>query len=324
MKNLVKYIQNINALNGLWNSGDAIIVGVSGGPDSMCLLDVLAHIAQKEKLKIIVAHVNYGLRGEDSENDQKLVQKTAKKHGFACEIKKCDENISGNESLWREVRYDFFMQVQKKYHAHAIAVGHTKNDQAETLLLHLFRGSGLMGLVGMQMCSQTGIIRPFLQIDRSDVLAYCKKHAIEYRIDTSNEDNVFTRNKIRNQLMPILKEQFNDQIVDVLARFATTTAADYDYLSGSITPFWVFDADERIISFGAKNFNTNHIAVQRMALRQMIQILSGSYVDIEKGFIDEMRKVIKSTKGKNQKIIGKDLKMLKKGDKVEIACRENF
>lgn len=324
MKNLVKFVQNFNALNGLWNRGDMIIVGVSGGPDSMCLLDVLAKIAKKEDLTIVVAHVNYGLRGESSEGDESLVKKTAHQYGFACEVKKCNDGMRGSEAHWRNIRYNFFSQLQKKYRANVVAVGHTKNDQVETFLLRLLRGSGLKGLSAMQFKNEKKVIRPLLRVDRVDVLDYCDQNKISYRIDVSNDNNDFTRNKVRNHLIPLLKNEYNIQIVEVLARTALTLTEDYDYLSKSITPFWQYDADHKLITFEAEVFNVEHISVQRMALRQMISMLQGATIDIEKGFIDELQKAIRSSKGKNQEIIGKDLKMHKKGDKVELACREEF
>lgn len=324
MKSLVKHVQNVNALHGLWDRGGCIVVGVSGGPDSMCLLDVMAKIAKKENLMVIVAHVNYGLRGADSDKDQKLVEKTAEKYGFACEVKVCAEDIAHNENAWRTLRYEFFDEVRGRHDADVVAVAHNKNDQAETLLLHLLRGSGLAGLSGMQVCSSRGVTRPLLAVSRQDILEYCEKNDINYRTDASNESDVHMRNNIRNNLLPYLQEKYNPQIIDVLAGAALTIADDYAMVREKITVFWQYDDAKNTISFDATCFEQEHVAAQRLSIRMMIERLCGDTVNIEKGFVDELRKAVMSTKSKTQKVQGKDLKMLKKGDKVELVlCRHS-
>ncbi|PID51876.1 MAG: tRNA lysidine(34) synthetase TilS [Candidatus Moraniibacteriota bacterium] len=320
MKNLVKNVQNNNFLQKMWQNGDTIILGVSGGPDSMCLLDVMARIAKKESLTIVVAHVNYGLRGEDSIADQILVERVAQRHGFVCEVKEYLDIQKGSESQWRKMRYDFFEKMRKKYEAQVIAVAHNKNDQAETLLLRLLRGSGLVGLSGMRWRSKNDVIRPFLNVSRADVLSYCEKHALSYNLDKTNDDNVYTRNNIRNNLLPYLEKEFNPRIVDVLANSATTIADDYAMLRKNIVVFWNYIEKKEKIIFSVQKFLKNDVSMQRLSLRIMIKILRGTTKNIERGVVEEMRKMIASTKGKNQEFVGKDLKMLKKGDTVELMC----
>lgn len=321
MKNLIKYTQNTNALYHLWHSGDVLIIGVSGGPDSMCLLDVMVHIAQKEHLSLIVAHVNYGLRGNDSLDDQKLVQNTAKKHNLVCEILEYKGDLSGGEALFRDIRYTFFAQLKEKYRAYATVVGHTKNDQAETMLLHLLRGSGLRGMGGMRMKSSQDIIRPFLRIRREDIVAYCDAHNVRFHIDKTNKNIIYTRNCVRNELLPLLEKKYNPHIIDTLADTATLIADDYNALTEYLVPFWHINDTKKSLIFDRDVFLAQHIALQRLALRSMIIQLCGHVVNIEKGFIEELRHALTCDKNKPQKICGKDLKMQRKGGKVKLTYR---
>ncbi len=323
MKNLIKYVQGVNARHKLWCTGDVIVVGVSGGPDSMCLLDVLAHIAKKTGIKLVVAHVNYGLRGEDSTKDQVLVEKYAKMHNIPCEILVCDDVSTGSENTWRKIRYDFFAQIVKKNGAKATAVAHTKNDQAETILAHLLRGSGLRGLSGMRVCSDSQVIRPLLFTGREDVLSYCAENNVQYNIDESNKNNIFGRNKIRNELIPYIEQNFNENIVNVLADTAIIIGDDYSFLQKQNTVFWKKNNQKKSITFSVKTFLSKCPSVQRIALRTMIEGLNKTLVDIESGFIEEMQKAIVSTKNKRQEVSRKNLKMLRKGDIVELTCLSN-
>jgi tRNA(Ile)-lysidine synthase len=317
MKNLIKHVQNVNSQNNLWNSGDTIVIGVSGGPDSMCLFDVLLKIAAKNNLSIIIAHVNYGLRGEDSVADQRLVENLALINNVTCKTLVCTDPSAKNENAWRNIRYNFFQKIAKFHNAHSIAVAHNKNDQAETLLLHLLRGSGLNGLSAMQL-KTNNIIRPLLTTSKEDILNYCTQNNIKYNIDKTNATAEFTRNKIRNELMPYLEENFNKNIINILSATAKTIGNDYAFLNESIEKFWFIDKSKKIISFKERVFINMHPSKQNMTLRLMIHELLGSLTNIENGLIEEMTKTIKSTKNKHKIIETKDLKMMKIGDTVEL------
>jgi tRNA(Ile)-lysidine synthase len=319
MKNLVKHIQNINARHMLWTSGDTVIIGVSGGPDSMCLFDVMYSIAQKQELKIIVAHVNYGLRGKDSDRDQRAVEKYAKKCDSTCEIHQYKGDIYDENTL-RTVRYTFFTQLMNQYGAKGILTAHTKNDQAETLLLHLLRGTGMQGLGGMKVQSQNHIMRPLLFTSRQDVLEYCMNHNIPYNIDKTNDDVLYTRNKIRNNLIPYLEKEFNPQIIDTLAKTTQILAEDYDFLKKQNEVFWDYDEKKKSVTFSVKDFERQHISMQRYSLRLMILHINKDTINIESGFVAELQKALMSHKNKQQEVTGKNLKMLRKGGIVELTC----
>ena len=311
----------MNATHRMWSDFDTLILGVSGGPDSMCLLHAMIEIARKERLMLVVAHVNYGLRGNDSDEDQRIVELFARENQLSCEVFIAQEHEEKNEGYWRTVRYDFFESVRKKYDADNIVVAHNQNDQAETFLLHLLRGSGLSGLVGMRFVSQNHVVRPLLSVPRDVIMTYCNKYNVPYRLDRTNEDVVYTRNKIRKELIPYLQEQYNPQIVATLTRTAEMIADDLRFLSEQIEVFWLLDVKKQVLTFSARRFCDMSVAVQRKSILVMLEQLLGTTKDVEKGTIDEIRKMIASTKNKQQVFSGKNLKILKKSDTVEFTCR---
>lgn len=318
MKNLVKHVQNMNAIHKMWNDFDTLIIGVSGGSDSMCLLHLMIGIARKEGLSLVIAHVNYGLRGKDSDADQALVEEVARVHDLPCEVLVVDSVVHG-EDQWRTIRYDFFEEIRQKYKARRIAVAHNQNDQAETFLLHFLRGSGLTGLVGMRFVSAHHVIRPILSVPRDDVRTYCVAHNVRFHEDKTNENVMYTRNRIRKELIPYLQERYNPQIVATIARTAEMIADDMRCINDTIPVFWTRKRHD-VVEFSFQTFSLLKTAVQRRTLLRIISELCGNTKDIEKGMIDEMRKVILSTKGKTQFFTGKNLKMIKKNDTVELAC----
>ena len=314
MKNLVKCVQNTNSRHKLWEKGEKIILGVSGGPDSMVLFHVFSILAKKENLELIVAHVNYGFR-EDSYKDEKIVRDFAEKVGIPCKILsdfKLEEKDC-NENKWRQIRFDFFSKIKEKYKADKIALAHTKNDQAETLLLHLLRGSGLNGLSAMRY-ERDGIVRPLLDISRDEIMEYIKKNEISFAVDSSNKDTKFLRNKIRLELIPYLKENYNEKMVDILSQATKNVADDYDYLASQQRVFWELGDDENSLFFSAQEFSEKHVSEQKYALRMMISSLLGHLQNIETGTVEEIRLLALSTKSKSQEMRFKNLKIVRKGD----------
>jgi tRNA(Ile)-lysidine synthase len=320
MKNVVKHIQNMNAIHRMWSDFDTLIIGVSGGPDSMCLLHAMIEIARKERLTIVVAHVNYGLRGDDSDDDQSIVELAARDNALPCEVFIVQDHEENNENYWRSVRYDFFERMRKKYDASGIVVAHNLNDQAETFLLHLLRGSSLSGLACMQFVSRNHVVRPLLSVPRDVIMSYCDIHDVPYRMDKTNEEVTHTRNKIRMELIPYLQEHYNPQIITTLMRTAEMIADDLDYMSEQIEVFWLLDVNTRSLTFSAQQFCSMSVSVQRKSIMIMLEQIFGTTKDVEKGMVDEVRKMIASTKNKHQIFSCKNLKILKKSDTVKFTC----
>ncbi len=318
MKNLLKYIQNINKIEHMWSTGDKVIACVSGGSDSMCLLNILNSLKNKKYIKsIVVAHVNYGMRGLDSDRDEAVVRKFSKEMGFQCEVLSVSKNdIGKNENDWRNIRYAFFEKVAKKHKANLIALAHNKNDQAETFLLNLLRGSGLEGLSCMSF-KNNKTIRPLLGITKKEIIEYCKKNEIEYFEDYTNKDTSFRRNKIRIELIPYLEKKYNKKIVDTLSKTAFILADNYNDLYSDNESIWnYYDNSADCDKSKFLNLST---AKQREQLRYVIQNLTGNKYKKSFNSIEEYRKTILSNKNKSKVILNNGLKFEQKSGKVKFV-----
>jgi len=194
-----------------------VVVAVSGGPDSVCLL----HILRELKIRVTgVAHVNHQLRGEASEADERFVADMARAIGvrFHSTAGPC---VAGNlEQAARRVRREFFGDLIRRGLADRIALGHTRDDQAETVLFRMLRGSGLAGLAGILPVTAEGLVRPLLGVTRGEVETFLRERGIPWREDSSNRDQRFSRNRIRHELLPRLKQEWNPRLTEALAHLA--------------------------------------------------------------------------------------------------------
>jgi tRNA(Ile)-lysidine synthase len=318
MENLIKNVQNFSHQNNLFGQNSKIVVGVSGGPDSACLLDIFSKLKNKCKLEIVVAHVNYGLRGCDSDKDEKLVRELAKKYRFPVNVLRAEKTNSNSEEDLRNLRYDFFEKMRKKNKFEFIAVAHTMNDQAETVLLRIMRGTGLDGLSAMKPKNER-IIRPMLFSQRAEILKYLESNRLNFRMDKTNYDRTFTRNRVRNALLPYLEKYFNPAIIKSLAVLASNAAEDYDFirLEAARRLKRMVEKKKGILEFKNSQFQKLHPAIQKEILRQMIETLrKDGLKNIESANLEEIKKVLLSRKGKAQKVRLKELNLTRKGDKV--------
>lgn len=326
MKKLIKKINNFSYRYDLWQEGDKIVAGISGGPDSVCLLDMLVLLAKKKKFKLLMAHVNYGLRGEDSNEDEKFVKKLAEKYGLRCEVLNAQKKIKGkiNEKKLREIRYAFFEKVRKENKFDLIAVAHNQDDQAETILMRLLRGSGSGGLSGIRPRNNK-LVRPLLALSREEILVYLKEKKLKYRIDKTNRENIFLRNRIRNKLIPLLERGYNPILRRALAGRAEVSGEEYDFLIQCAEK--VFQKIKFSEPFGAyyftvKFFEKIHPAMQRQVLRMIISRLRGNLLNIERGNVEEILKITKSVKNKSQRLVFGGLKIERKGDIIYIGMKK--
>lgn len=202
-------------------AGARIAVAVSGGPDSVCLLHVLAALAAEHHLRLSVAHFNHKLRGEESDQDERFVEALAASFGFPFHRAEGDvASVQDNlEQAARRARREFFAGLMKSGVDRA-ALGHTRDDQAETVLFRLLRGSGLAGLAGVYPVSADGYIRPLLDVTRAEVEEFLRGHGLAWREDSSNADSRFARNRIRRDLLPQLSREWNPRIHESLAHLA--------------------------------------------------------------------------------------------------------
>jgi tRNA(Ile)-lysidine synthetase-like protein len=202
--------------------GTGCIVAFSGGTDSTALLYALNELKLTHNLNLVAAHVNYNLRGEDSVRDMQFCQNVCRTLSVELcihEVTTLDENLSGVEERARTIRYDFFSSLQKKYTARSIMLGHNKNDQVETLLFRLVRGTGISGARGMDEKGEN-IARPLLRASRKEIVSYLENNHRTWQEDRTNRDSKYSRNLIRNEIIPRF-EAINPRAVDNLFRFCT-------------------------------------------------------------------------------------------------------
>ena len=246
---------------GLLSPGETVVVAVSGGPDSLCLLHLLRRLEKEYGLTLHVAHLHHGLRGPDADADADFVRAIAAGWGLACSVERVDvpalarrEGLAFEEAA-RQARYTFLSRVARRLGARTIAVGHNADDQSETVLMHWLRGSGLAGLRGMLprtpltdyrlLGSAVGemdspalyLVRPLLEVPRAEIEAYCERHGLEPRFDRSNLDTTYFRNWLRHTVLPLLA-QHNPNIAAVLRRSARVIGDDYVLLRDLLAEAW--------------------------------------------------------------------------------------
>lgn len=222
----------------LMEKGERVVIALSGGPDSTALMAVLAHVAKELDLRLIVAHFNHGLRGAESDEDEKFSRDLAQKEGLVFVSKKMTkgkkEKGVSPEDFYRRERYNFLNKVAENYQAQKIALGHNLQDQAETVLLNLLRGSGLEGLKGFLPIRDGKFIRPLMETSREEIITFLNKEGIPYCKDSSNEDSKYLRNQIRYELIPYLKEKFNPKIEENLTQMAEILRSEDEFIKQTV------------------------------------------------------------------------------------------
>lgn len=248
--------------HSLCASGDCLIVAVSGGADSVALLDLLASLPCYS-FRLIVAHLNHLLRGDESDRDEQFVQQLAARYGLPCEVSRTDvrqlahERRLSLEEAGREARYSFFEQLRQAYSATAIAVAHHADDQAETLLMRLLRGAGIGGLSAMAPRTAQAVIRPLLTLSRTELRMHLDSIGLSFREDSSNQDRSFLRNRVRHELLPKLAT-YNPAIAERLAATASLLGEDELLLEQITRQAWQLLATE----------GTGWVGLQRRLLQE--------------------------------------------------------
>lgn len=325
MPAFLKNVQNTAHRFDLWKRGDKILVAVSGGPDSMCLLDISFCLSKKYDWSLHIAHVNYGLRGKDSDLDEQLVKDRAKHYHLPLSIlhPKKPRKANNLESRLRDIRYAFFEKTRKHLGFDSIALAHHQGDQAETLLLRLIRGAGLHGLGAMRP-REGHLIRPLLLTPRAEILHYLEDNALPYRLDQTNDDLAFTRNRIRHELLPFL-ETFNPNIRETLAENALSLADDAATLSQLLTDS-SFPATQEtkntLHTLNTRAFLAHSPSIQRAFLRSLIEMSTPLPQPPSFNEIEEMRKFIKSAKNKIAQKTFRGLKFTRRGGKVGVLSEK--
>lgn len=304
--------------NKLVSGQHCLLVAVSGGPDSVCLLHILVKLREELGIELHIAHLNHQLRGAESEADAQYVSDLAHRLDIPVTIEQravkayqAQQHLSLEEAA-REVRYTFLAQVAKSIGVNRVAVGHTTDDHIETILMHLIRGTGTTGLRGLQPSSlwqssgsSLTIIRPLLPVSRQETTDYCHNHQLMPRIDTSNLSLSPLRNRIRHQLIPLL-ESYNPQVTEALLRTARIAADDLAFLDKETDRLWgkIVQKQGNTITLDKERFLKLLSAPKRYLLRRVIEDLLGSLKDIESRHIEEIMNALTKPAGKRLSLPG--------------------
>lgn len=291
---------------------DNILIGLSGGPDSMALLYALLEIKEKIPFLIYIAHVNHGVRGKDADEDEKFVEELSKDLNIPYYSTKIDMegyaklHKMSSEDAGRKLRYGFFREVLSKIGGGKIAVAHNKNDQAETLIMRFLRGTGIDGLGGMEYKSGN-IIRPLLDISRDEIENYIEKNRIKTRLDKTNLIPIYNRNKIRLEAIPYIEKNFNPNIIDTLWRTSNIMSEDSNFLNkyslNKYKEYMKIKKKDSII-LDRNEFIKEDDAIKKRIIRHSINDLTGSLKGItSKHILDIVELFDKGETGKSINLI---------------------
>lgn len=328
-KNLLIRVKKTLAEERLVGEGDTVIVAVSGGPDSVCLLDIFARLREKLKINLKAAHFNHKLRGAESERDEKFVRKLCLNYGIeltvdewknkpknkgcntqtralgidpllrteSLTIGSCNKKVSEEDA--RDARYSFFSEILKREGEEAkVALAHNSDDLAETMLQRIIRGTGLKGLKSIPF-QREKFIRPLLKFSRQEIMAYLIANNIKSRTDKSNLKPDFLRNKIRLTILPKLR-LLNPRVSEALQVAASSIDDDYDYLSAQaerMLASMIESESGKTIIIDAKGWSNLHPALGRLTLRLAIERLGGGE-DLNYFHIENIRSLIYKNEGK--------------------------
>ncbi len=280
-----------------------LLIGVSGGPDSLCLADVLLALGAD----VVLAHLNHKLRGADADADAAFVQAFAAERNAAVVTKRLDVAAAAREAgqsielAAREARQAFFAQAARTHAATAIVLAHTADDQAETVLMRLLRGTGIEGLRAMSALStlpgapELGLLRPLLRVTRAEIERYCADASLRPRHDVSNDSLDHTRNRVRHELIPAL-QQFNPGVKQVLARLADSASAELDVIAYATRAAFAAHARERPsgVTVDRAAWRALPPGLQRALLRDCVRRLKGELTNLNFAAVEEAREVLNS------------------------------
>ncbi|MGN1012778.1 MAG: tRNA lysidine(34) synthetase TilS [Clostridia bacterium] len=310
VNNIINIVKNNIVENELINKKDKVVIAVSGGPDSMCLLDVLFKIKDELFFDIVVAHVNHGIRIE-SEDEKVYVENFCNERKIPFHYLKVNvpeiskQKKMSEEACGREIRYNFFEEVRKKEKAQLIAVAHNLNDNIETILLNEIRGCGLKGLIGMDL-KVNNIIRPLLTIEKKDILLYNSELELHPCIDKTNEEEIYLRNKIRLSLIPYL-QKLNPNFVSNISRMRKILKEDNDFIeeyTNNIFNKVIIKEDDSKVVFDFSVFMNEHDSIKNRIVRKIIERKISNLDGIESIHVLDIIKLLNNNiKGKKY-IIG--------------------
>jgi len=297
---VLKTIKTYNLIE----KNDKVVIGVSGGPDSICLLHLLYSIKKELGFEIVVAHINHQIR-KVADSETEYVKDFCKNLGIECFVKK--ENITelakkqkkGTEEVGRQVRYDFFEDVAQKTNSNKIATAHNSNDRAETVILNILRGSGISGLKGIEAMRDNKYIRPLIFTKREKIEEYCQENNLNPKIDESNMENIYNRNKVRNIIIPYIEKEFNKNIIQTINRLSDVATEENEFLQKLTEEQYntISTIENDTIILDLKKFNHLELVIKRRLILYTINEAIHTTNGIEKVNIDDIIKLCKNNIG---------------------------
>ena len=311
----------------LIKSGDNIVLGISGGPDSICMLYILNSLKKDLNFNIYVAHINHMLR-ENAKLDEEYVKNTCEKLNIPVYIKHikikeiAEKEKRGIEETGRKVRYEFFEEILRKTNSNKIATAHNLNDSIETIILNIIRGTGISGLAGIEPIRENKFIRPLIECERKEIEEYCKLNKLEPRIDESNYENKYNRNKIRNICIPYLQKELNSNVIKNISRLSEIANEEQKYIEKNVEKSFnkiCIENTENKIILDIKMFVKEELVIKRRLILYTINKLIGTTTNIEKINIDDIIKLCERNIGNKFLIPTKGIKVFVKKGKIEIS-----
>ncbi len=297
---------------------DKIVVAVSGGPDSISLL----HILHELQYNICVAHMNHGLR-ENADGDEAYVVDFCQKRNIPCFVKKINlkemQNKMTLEEAGRKERYQFFSEVMEKEKCNKIATAHNSNDNAETIMMNMIRGSGVSGLKGIEAV-RGNIIRPLIEVTRKEIETYCIENQLCPRHDESNDEDIYTRNKIRLHVIPYIEKNINSNVVKNMNRLASIVSEEDKFIEEVVQKAYdemIIAKEERKEIYSLKKFNSFAMVIRKRLIIKFIINLLGNAKDIEKVHIDDIIKLCENNIGGKFLMPNKNIKITVLKGKIE-------
>lgn len=325
----------------LFDDGAHIVLGLSGGPDSMCLFDVLLELSAVTGYHIHPVHINHKLRPKDAEQDQEFVEEICRQRGLACRTFVVDCNRLAreegltSEEAGRKARYEAFFEVAEEIAKEtaaekiAIAVAQNANDQAETILFRILRGTGTDGLAGIaykRYEKEIAVVRPLLDVPREEIEKYCRSRNLSPRIDHTNNEAIYARNKIRLELLPLLREKFNPNILETLDRLGKNAATDRDYIwRQAETAYHEIKGkspnDDKTVTADVSRLSALHKAV-RIRVYNLFLCEIGMTENISEGQLESIEKVRRSQSPSAMCDLAEGYAVYKEYEKL-IFCRKD-
>lgn len=305
----IKAIKTIKKYR-LISPGDKLVVGVSGGPDSMCLLEILTRIKHQScqngtsplaSFDFVVAHVNHMIR-EEAKEDEQYVKNYCIKNDIQFYTKSIDVKKMANtnkisiEEAGRNARHEFFYEILQKVRANKIAIAHNKNDKVETIIMNELRGCGIKGLKGIEP-ARDRYIRPLIECERKEIEQYCEENNIKPRIDKTNFENIYTRNKIRNVVIPYIKKEFNPNVIETINRLSELVIKQEEYIQKQTEKIYeqIVIEENLNLQLQKENISTKQLMEQdKKTIQDKKTAQDNEYILLDLKRFNEQEKVIKS------------------------------